>query len=214
MSPRALACPASLKDVLSAGVAAEALVRGFGMGGVAADAMPFGDEGEGTLDALCSRFEPVHVSDAFGRPRIARTGFLGDGARVVEAAEAIPLDPSRLDVLAASSHGLGIWIRELERGPLVVTVGGTATMDAGAGLLEVLGELPGPTRVLCDVTTRLYDAPGSSGRRKARRRSRSPSWRHGSAPIPGSPPTQTCPVPGRPGGSAPHSPRSAPGRSA
>ena len=128
--------------------------------------MPIGDGGEGTLDALCSRFEPVHVADAFGRPRIARTGFLGDGTRVVEAAEAIPLDPSRLDVMAASSHGLGIWIRELEPGPLVVTVGGTATMDAGAGLLEVLGELPGPTRVLCDVTTRLYDAPRLFGPQK------------------------------------------------
>ncbi len=166
MSPRALACPASLKGVLSAALAAEALVRGFAQAGVAAGAMPIGDGGEGTLDALCSRFEPVHVADAFGRPRIARTGFLEDGTRVVEAAEAIPLDPSRLDVMAASSHGLGIWIRELEPGPLVVTVGGTATMDAGAGLLEVLGELPGPTRVLCDVTTRLYDAPRLFGPQK------------------------------------------------
>ena len=39
-------------------------------------------------------------------------------------------------------------------------------MDAGAGLLEVLGELPGPTRVLCDVTTRLYDAPRLFGPQK------------------------------------------------
>ena len=76
MSPRALACPASLKGVLSAALAAEALVRGFAQSGVAAGAMPIGDGGEGTLDALCSRFEPVHVADAFGRPRIARTGFL------------------------------------------------------------------------------------------------------------------------------------------
>jgi len=128
--------------------------------------MPLGDGGEGTVDALCSRFEPVEVVDAFGRSRTVRLGFMADGTRVVEAAEAIPLDPSRLDVMAASSHGLGIWIRELEPGPLVVTVGGTATMDAGAGLLEVLGELPGPTRVLCDVTTRLYDAPRLFGPQK------------------------------------------------
>ncbi len=141
--PASARVSASLKGVLSAALAAEALVRGFAQAGVAADAMPIGDGGEGTLDALCSRFQPAHVADAFGRPRIARTGFMEDGIRVVEAAEAIPLDPSRLDVMAASSHGLGIWIRELEPGQLVVTVGGTATMDAGAGLLEVLGELRG-----------------------------------------------------------------------
>ena len=166
MSRRALACPASLKGVLSAALAAEALVRGFAQSGVAAGAMPIGDGGEGTLDALCSRFEPVHVADAFGRPRIARTGFLEDGTRVVEAAEAIPLDPSRLDVMAASSHGLGIWIRELEPGPLVVTVGGTATMDAGDGLLEVLHSLPGPTVALYDTRATLAEAPRLFGPQK------------------------------------------------
>ncbi len=89
-----------------------------------------------------------------------------DGSRVVEAAEAIPLDPARLDVLAASSRGLGQWIAQYRDCPLVVTVGGTATMDAGAGLLEVLDRLPGPTRVLCDVATTLYDAPRLFGPQK------------------------------------------------
>jgi glycerate kinase len=166
VSPRALACPASLKGCASAAAAAEALAVGFRRAGVRVDAMPIADGGEGTVDALCSRFEPVDVVDAFGRPRVARIGLMDDGTSVVEAAEVIPLDPARLDVMAASSRGLGLWIRELEPGPLVVTVGGTATMDAGAGLLEVLDELPGPTRVLCDVTTRLYDAPRLFGPQK------------------------------------------------
>ena len=39
-------------------------------------------------------------------------------------------------------------------------------MDAGAGLVDVLDELPGPTRVLCDVTTTLYDAPRLFGPQK------------------------------------------------
>ena len=69
--------------------------------------MPVADGGEGTVDALCSRFEQVETVDAFGRSRIARAGVLADGSRVVEAAEAIPLDPARLDVLAASSPGRG-----------------------------------------------------------------------------------------------------------
>ncbi len=165
MSLRALACPASLKGCACAADAAEALVAGFAAAGVDADALPVADGGEGTLDALCSEFERVQTEDAFGRPRVARTGVLPDGTRVVEAAEAIPLDPARLDVMAASSRGLGRWIARLD-GPLVVAVGGTATMDGGAGLLEVLDALPGPTRVLYDVSTRLYDAPRLFGPQK------------------------------------------------
>jgi len=48
----------------------------------------------------------------------------------------------------------------------VVALGGTANMDAGAGLLEVLDELPAPTTVLCDVRTTLYDAPRLFGPQK------------------------------------------------
>ncbi|MGE5275095.1 MAG: glycerate kinase [Verrucomicrobiota bacterium] len=166
MSPRALASPASLKGSLSAAEAAQALGEGFAAAGVDADAMPIADGGEGTVDALCSDFEQVETVDAFGRPRIARTGVLPDGTRVVEAAEAIPLDPSRLDVTAASSRGLGLWLGRYRDSPLVVTVGGTATMDAGAGLLEVLDCLAGPVRVLCDVRTTLYDAPRLFGPQK------------------------------------------------
>jgi glycerate kinase len=166
MSPRALASPASLKGVLSASAAADALVEGFRSAGVEADALPVADGGEGTLEALGGGTEAFEVEDAFGRPRQAWAGELADGTRVVEAAQAIPLDPERLDVLAASSRGLGLWIRSLRDCPLVVAVGGTATMDAGAGLLEVLDRLPGPTRVLCDVATRLYDAPRLFGPQK------------------------------------------------
>jgi glycerate kinase len=166
VSPAALACPASLKGCASAAVAAEALAVGFERVGVNADQLPVADGGEGTLEALCSDFEEVETVDAFGRPRVARAGLLEDGARVVEAAEAIPLDPARLDVLAASSRGLGLWIARYRDCPLVVTVGGTATMDAGMGLLEVLDDLPGPTRVLCDVATTLYDAPRLFGPQK------------------------------------------------
>jgi glycerate kinase len=166
VSPSALACPASLKGVLRASAAAEALARGLGNAGVRTDVLPIADGGEGTVDALCSVFEEVEVVDAFGRPRVARAGVLDGGGRVIEAAEAIPLDPERLDVMAASSRGLGLWLRLYRDCPLTMTVGGTATMDAGAGLLEVLDELPGPTRVLCDVTTRLYDAPRLFGPQK------------------------------------------------
>jgi glycerate 2-kinase len=158
----ALACPASLKGVLSARQAAEALAEGL-RSSARADELPVADGGEGTLDvlqaALGGEWREVQVGDAFGRPRRARWLALADGAAAVEAAEAIPLDPGRLDPFAASSRGLGEVIRAVGRPrELLVSLGGTATVDGGAGLREVLTELPAPTRVACDVDVPLLDA--------------------------------------------------------
>ncbi|HKC21953.1 MAG TPA: glycerate kinase [Gaiellaceae bacterium] len=159
--PRALACPASLKGVLSARDAAAALAEGLREWSEA-DELPVADGGEGSLDALHAalggEWRTYDVHDAFGRPRRART--LWDGAGVtVEAAEVIPLDPGRLDPIAASSHGLGELIAALGRPrDLLVCLGGTANVDGGAGLLEALPELPAPTRVACDVDVPLIDA--------------------------------------------------------
>src|SRR5438067_6139277 len=156
----ALASPASLKGVLSARDAAALLAEGFRRGGVEAKALPIADGGEGTAEVLGARVrERVRVSDAFGRPRDAPIRALADGTAVVEAAEAIPLDPRRLDPLTASSRGLGELIARVEADRLLVCLGGTATMDGGAGLREVLRELPAPTTVLCDTLAPLLDAP-------------------------------------------------------
>jgi glycerate kinase len=164
--PRALACPDSLKGVLSARDAAAALDDGFAHVGVACEQLPLADGGEGTIDALCDEWAEYAVHDAFGRPRVARVGMRDHGV-VVEAAQAIPFDGERLDAMAASSRGLGELLAQLKpAGPLVIGIGGTATMDAGAGMLEVLRKLPGPTTVLCDVQTTLYDAPRVFGPQK------------------------------------------------
>src|SRR6266542_860941 len=160
--PSALACPASLKGVLSAREAASALADGL-RAWADVDELPVADGGEGTLDvlhaALGGEWREVEVSDAFGRPRRARWLALPDGAAAVEAAEAIPLDPGRLDPFAASSRGLGELIRAVGRPrELLVGLGGTANVDGGARLREVLSELPAPTRVACDVDVPLLDA--------------------------------------------------------
>jgi glycerate 2-kinase len=77
----------------------------------------------------------------------------------VEAAEVIPLDPHNLDPIAASSRGLGELIAALGRPrELLVCLGGTANVDGGAGLLDVLSELPVATQVACDVDVPLVDA--------------------------------------------------------
>ena len=164
--PCALACPASLKGVLTSAGASKALGEGFDRAGIEWDAAPVADGGEGTVVALCGD-EVGHydVRDAFGRPRSALVGRLND-ALVVEAAQVLPFDAERLDAMAASSRGLGELLSQLRAPRFIVGLGGTATMDAGAGLIDVLDALPSPTTVLCDVQTTLYDAPRLFGPQK------------------------------------------------
>lgn len=165
-APRALASPASLKGVLAARDAAAALEDGFVHVGIECDQLPLADGGEGTIDALCDEWDQHTVHDAFGRARVARVGRRDHGV-VVEAAQVIPFDPSGHDVMHASSRGLGELLAQLQpAGPLVIGIGGTATMDGGEGLLEALDRLPAPTTVLCDVQTTLYDAPRLFGPQK------------------------------------------------
>jgi glycerate kinase len=159
---RALACPASLKGVLSARDAAAAVAEGL-RSWAEVDELPVADGGEGTLDVLHSAlggdWRDAEVADAFGRSRVARWLELPSGVSVVEAAEAIPLDAERLDPFAASSRGLAEVIRAVGRPrELLVCLGGTANVDGGAGLLAALDELPAPTRVACDVDVPLVDA--------------------------------------------------------
>ena len=170
---RALACPASLKGVLTAPAAAAALAEGLREGGADVDELPVADGGEGTAEALWlalgGDWHESDVHDAFGRPRRARWLRLPDGTAVVEAAAAIPLDPLRLDPLEATSRGFGDHVRDVlahEPASLLLALGGTATMDAGAGFLEVVRELPVPARVACDVTATLAEAPRVFGPQK------------------------------------------------
>jgi glycerate kinase len=158
---RTLACPASLKGVLSARAAAAALAEGLREWSDA-DELPIADGGEGTLDALQSvlgaEWREADVHDAFGRPRIARWLQHG-GDAYVEAAQAIPLDPARRDPISASSRGLGELIDAVGRPRrLYIGLGGTANVDGGAGLLQVVDQLPAPTTVACDVDAPLLDA--------------------------------------------------------
>jgi len=132
-SPRALACPGSLKGVLSARAAAAALARGLG----GCDELPLADGGEGTADVVPG---------------------------LVEAASVIPFDPAHLDPFT-SSRPFGELLASMDADRLLIGLGGTANMDAGGGMFEVLDALP-PATVLCDVRTTLYDAPRLYGPQK------------------------------------------------
>jgi glycerate 2-kinase len=138
---RALASPASLKGVLSARDAAAALAEGLRRGGAEAEEVPVADGGEGTLDVV----ERV----------------LPEGVAAVEAAQVIALGVGTEDVMRASSRPLGDLIKGVIAAghpELIVFLGGTGTVDGGAGLLEVVNELPVPTRAACDVRAVLLDA--------------------------------------------------------
>lgn len=173
---RALLCPASLKGVLSARGAAAALARGARARGVEAVEFPIADGGEGTCEslqvALGGEWHEAIVSDPRGRPLSAQWLLMPDGRAVVEAAAAIGLPllaEAEHDPLGASSRGLGelvlAAVRESPRS-LLIGLGGSATVDGGAGLREVLRELPVPTTVLCDVRTTLADAARLFGPQK------------------------------------------------
>jgi glycerate kinase len=145
-------------------------------GGGEAIELPVADGGEGTAEALQAAlggtwYDAV-VSDPLGRPHPARWLVLPDGRAVVEAAAAIGLPllaPAERDPVVASSRGLGeLVLAALRESPthLLVGLGGSATVDGGAGLREVLRELRVSTTVLCDVRTTLPDAARLFGPQK------------------------------------------------
>jgi glycerate kinase len=159
--------PASLKGVLSATEAAAALAEGSG--GVA---LPVADGGEGTADVLHAtlggEWREADAEDPLGRPIRARWLLLPDRTAVVETAAATGLPllaPEERDPLRATTRGLGLLLRAvLAERPreLLVTLGGSATVDGGAGMRSVVSELPLPVRIACDVRNPLLGERGAA----------------------------------------------------
>jgi glycerate kinase len=120
--------------------------------------------------ALGGEWLTATVSDPLGRPVTARWLLLPDGTAVVESAEAVGLGllaEDERDPLVASSAGLGrLLLAVVHSGPAAVSVcvGGTATVDGGAGIREVLPRWPDdvPLRVLCDVRNPLLGPRGAA----------------------------------------------------
>lgn len=157
--------------MLAAAAAASALADGFGHAGVEADELPLADGGDGTAEALFlalgGEWLEAPVADPLGRTVDARFLLLPDGRAVVEAAEAIGLHrlaEAERDPVRASSRGLGELVLAAARagaGELLVALGGTATVDGGLGLREVLDGLPVPTIAACDVASPLLGPRGA-----------------------------------------------------
>jgi glycerate kinase len=162
---RVLAAPTSLKGVLSAVDAADALAEGLRAGGALADALPVADGGDGTLDvlqrALGGEWRSASVTAPLGGKVEAPYVVLSGNKVLLGTAEVLGFATVRqLDPLRASSRGLGELIAAAagDASELLVSLGGTVTVDGGAGMREVIDVLPCPTRVLCDVQSPLRDA--------------------------------------------------------
>ncbi|MDI3316940.1 MAG: glycerate kinase [Bacillota bacterium] len=148
---RLLVSPSSFKGSLSAAETADALAEGWWerRPGDELVRLPVADGGEGTLEALLHGLDGERrrqrVSGPLGEPVEAEWALLADGTAVIEMAQAAGLGlvpPGRRDPLRATSRGVGELVRAaLDAGArsLLVTVGGSATNDGGAGLLQALG---------------------------------------------------------------------------
>lgn len=137
------------KGSLTAAEAAEHLARGLGDGrpDVEVVRVPVADGGDGTLEAaLAAGFErvPVRVSGPTGEP-VDTAIAVRQGTAVVELAATCGLEllpGGRLEPLSASTLGAGQAIdAAIESGcrTVIFGLGGSASTDAGAGILTALG---------------------------------------------------------------------------
>jgi glycerate kinase len=144
--------PDSYKESLSALEVARAIEAGFRAVFPQAECVlvPVADGGEGTVDAMVAatggRRETVAVSGPLGERVEAFYGLTGDGdTAVIEMAAASGLmlvPPARRNPLRTSSRGTGELIRAaLDAGArrFILGIGGSATNDGGAGMVQALG---------------------------------------------------------------------------
>ena len=112
--------------------------------------IPLADGGEGTVKALIDNLDGemvnIRVKDPLMRDVDSFYGISGDGKTAViemAAASGLPLlDSDERDPMKASTFGTGELIKDaLEKGcrEFIIGIGGSATNDAGIGMLSALG---------------------------------------------------------------------------
>ena len=144
--------PDSYKESLSALEVASAIEAGFRE--IYPDAeyikLPVADGGEGTVEAMVAatqgRVVEVEVTGPLGEPVQAFYGISGDeSCAFIEMAAASGLEllpPAARNPLKTTSWGTGELIRHaLDLGVtrMIIGIGGSATNDGGAGMVQALG---------------------------------------------------------------------------
>ncbi|QGQ94854.1 glycerate kinase [Paenibacillus psychroresistens] len=144
--------PDSFKGSLSAADAAKAIERGIKsyMPDAETVKVPMADGGEGTLDSLIAATNgkkiQVTVTDPLGAPVEAMYGIIEPNATcIIEMASASGLcllTEDQRNPLLATTYGTGELIKHaLDAGcrNFILAIGGSATNDGGAGMLQALG---------------------------------------------------------------------------
>jgi len=144
--------PDSYKESLSALEVATAIENGFREIFPTAEyvKLPVADGGEGTVEAMVAathgRIVPVSVTGPLGERVDGFYGLSGDEqSAFIEMAAASGLElvtPSRRNPLLTTSWGTGELIRHaLDAGVkhIIIGIGGSATNDGGAGMVQALG---------------------------------------------------------------------------
>lgn len=144
--------PDSFKESLTAAEVADAIEAGFKQ--IIPDAefikVPVADGGEGTLQSLVDATEGDFISKTvtgpLGAPVEACFGILGDGkTAVIEMARASGIElvaPEDRDPYITTTFGTGeLILAALDKGveKIIVGIGGSATNDGGAGMMQALG---------------------------------------------------------------------------
>jgi len=144
--------PDSYKESLSATEVAQAIEKGFRE--IFPDAqyvsVPVADGGEGTVEAMIAATQGAEhtasVTGPLGERVDARWGMSGDGnTAFIEMAAASGLalvPPEQRNPLITTSRGTGeLILHALEHGArnIIIGIGGSATNDGGAGMVQALG---------------------------------------------------------------------------
>ena len=173
---RIVVAPDKFAGTLTSAEAAAAIAAGWRVARPDDDLVlvPMADGGEGTLEVVETAIPKAtrHVTevlDARGRPIGAAWLALPNGQALVEAAQACGL--SRLgsaerDPLTATSFGVGQLLRTASLAGhrrIVVGLGGSATVDGGAGLVEALDGSPLHAEIVAavDVSAPLLGIDGA-----------------------------------------------------
>ena len=144
--------PDSYKESLSASEVAQAIEKGFRE--IFPDAqyvsVPVADGGEGTVEAMIAATQGSErhawVTGPLGEKVNASWGISGDGKTAfieMAAASGLELVPAeKRDPLVTTSRGTGeLILQALESGAtnIIIGIGGSATNDGGAGMVQALG---------------------------------------------------------------------------
>ena len=137
----------SLSSIVAGNAAAEGVRRVFP--DAECRVRPLADGGEGTVDALVAglggELKRVTVTGPAGKPVTAKYGLLPDGVAVMEMAEAAGITlvaGAEKNPLYTTTYGVGEMILDAVKNGVktfVIGIGGSATNDGGAGMLQALG---------------------------------------------------------------------------